>query len=228
MHKKKLAVMTHVYNAPQAAQAQVDGWASLSHLQTESLEFLMVDDCSQTPLDLRGYGLPLRLLRITRDIPWNMAGAKNLLLAQSSADWLLFFDVDNRAEPAALAALAQSLDQLDPRKVHMFPWKNWTPGVEMHINTFLIRRELVEAAGGFDEDFCGHYGYEDVYFHAVVQSLGFGRVMLTNMPFEQGTARTEGLSRDAERNKELALRKFNTGELPKPGLRFTWVEQRVR
>jgi len=220
--------MTHVYNAPQAAQIQVDGWASLSHSQTESLEFLLVDDCSQTPLELRGYGLPLRLLRITTDIPWNMAGAKNLLVSQSTADWLLFFDVDNRAEPTDIAALSLSLPQLDPRTVYMFPWKNGTPGVEMHINTFLISREVVENAGGFDEDFCGHYGYEDVYFHYVLQRLGYNRVMLTNVPFVQGLARTEDLNRDAERNKELAARKFNAGELPMQGLRFNWIEQRVR
>ena len=133
-----------------------------------------------------------------------------------------------RAEPTDIAALSLSLPQLDPRTVYMFPWKNGTLGVEMHINTFLISREVVENAGGFDEDFCGHYGYEDVYFHYVLQRLGYNRVMLTNVPFVQGLARTEDLNRDAERNKELAARKFNAGELPMQGLRFNWIEQRVR
>lgn len=224
---KKLALLTHVYNSPEAAQGQVDAWATLTHQQTEALEFIIVDDCSDEPLSLRSYNLPLRLFRITTDIPWNMAGAKNLLLSKSTAEWLLFFDVDNRPTPTDIAGLSQALTQLDRQTVYMFPWKNGQPGVESHINTFLVHREVVQSAGGFDEDFCGHYGYEDVYFHYVLQRLGHNRVILANVPFEQGSARTEGLSRDSERNKALATRKYNANERPGPALRFQWIEQKL-
>ena len=223
---KKLAVALHVYNGRLAIQEQVDAWATLSHLQTEVMEFLVADDCSSMPLELRSYGLPLRLFRITTDIPWNMAGAKNLLHAKSRAEWLLFFDVDNRADPALLAHLANQVDQLDANTIYMFPWILGGEEQEQpHINTFLIHRGTLDRMGGFDEDFCGHYGYEDVLFHHVAQRMGIARVLMRGIPFVAAIGATEGLSRDAVRNQALANAKASQPDYQVgPKLRFHWQE----
>lgn len=223
---KKLAVLIHIYNAQQVTQEQVDAWATLSHAQTEIMEFLVADDCSSTPLELRSYGLPLRLFRITTDIPWNMAGAKNLLHAKSTAEWLLFFDVDNRADPALLAQLAQQVDQLDPNTIYMFPWiLDGREQEQPHINTFLIHRTALDRIGGFDEDFCGHYGYEDVLFHHVAQRAGIGRVLLLGVLFVAHVGPTLGLSRDVTRNQALANAKASEPHYQVgPKLRYHWQE----
>ena len=85
--------------------------------------------------------------------------------------------------------------------------------------------ERANAVGGFDEDFCGHYGYEDVFFHHLVIAKGFNRVLLTDLAFVQGSARTETLNRDLSCNNILAqgkvARKEGTSEYQ---LRFDWIE----
>ena len=224
---KKLAILIHVYNAQQVTQEQVDAWATLSHQVTESLEFLIADDCSEQPLQLRRYGLPLRLLRITTDIPWNMAGAKNLLHAQSTAPWLLFFDVDNRVKPEQLGQLCAMLDQLDTKTIYMFPWiLDGAEQEQPHINTFLIHRDTLESMGGFDEDYCGHYGYEDVLFHHLAERRGLPRVLMQGMPFVAHIGPTLGLSRDTTRNQALTAHKANDPHYQVgPRLRFDWCEQ---
>ena len=39
--------------------------------------------------------------------------------------------------------------------------------VAPHINTFMISRWGYFRAGGFDEDFSGHHGFEDVLFRSL-------------------------------------------------------------
>ncbi len=223
---KKLAILIHVYNAQVVTQEQVDSWAELSHRDTESIEFLIADDCSSVPLQLRRYGLPLRQFRITTDIPWNMAGAKNLLHAKSTADWLLFFDVDNRVAPSLLVRLAKFLDQLDQSTIYMFPWiLNGQEQEQPHINTFLIHRSTLDELGGFDEDFCGHYGYEDVLFQYLARRRGMKYVLLSDMPFIAHIGPTEGLNRDLSRNQEICAMKANDpGYRVGSKIRFNWVE----
>lgn len=223
---KKLAVITHVYNAAKATQEQVDSWAQIPHLKTSLMEFLIADDCSDEPLRLKSYGLPLRLFRIPTDIPWNMAGAKNLLHSQSTAEWLLFFDVDNRVEPNLLGLLAESVDRLNPKTIYLFPWiLNGEVQAQPHINTFLIHRDALDVIGGFDEDFCGHYGYEDVIFHILLERLGFNRELLSDIPFVAYVAPTPGLSRDLTRNQKLGTEKIAMPQYPMgPKIRFEWYE----
>lgn len=223
---KKLAILTHVYNAAKATQEQVDAWSTLSHRETELLEFLVADDCSDQALRLRTYGLPLRLFRIPTDIPWNMAGAKNLLHSQSSAEWLLFFDIDNRINPVLLGTLARQVDQLDPGIIYLFPWiLLGEEQAQPHINTFLIHRETLDEIGGFDEDFCGHYGYEDVVFHLIAERKGFQRSLLTGFPFVAHVAPTPDLNRDLSRNQTLGSQKIALPEYPLgPKIRFEWYE----
>ncbi len=223
---KKLAILTHVYNAAKATQEQVDSWSTLSHRDTEAIEFLIADDCSDAPLKLRTYGLPLRLFRIPTDIPWNMAGAKNLLHSKSTAEWLLFFDVDNRINPSLLGLLAGQLDKLDPRVIYLFPWiLNGEEQPQPHINTFLIHRSTLDVVGGFDEDFCGHYGYEDVVFHLIAERKGFLRGLLQGFPFVAHVAPTPDLDRDLTRNQTLGSQKIALPEYPMGSkIRFEWYE----
>jgi GT2 family glycosyltransferase len=177
-------------------------------------------------LQLRRYGLPLRQFRITTDIPWNMAGAKNLLHEKSTAEWLLYFDVDNRVDPQQLAMLALQVGQLDAKTVYWFPWiLHGEEQAQPHINTFAIHRDTLERLGGFDEDFCGYYGLEDVLFHHIAQKHGVQRVVLQGMPFVAHIGATEGLSRDTSRNQALANAKgadpeYRVGQR----IRFHWQE----
>lgn len=222
---KRLAVLTHVFNAAEAVEDQVSTWRTLPPDCREQMEFLVVDDCSDQPLEVDRGDLPLRLLRVTTDIPWNMAGAKNLLRQQSTAPWMLFFDIDNHLPAAGMTMLVQVLDRLNPATLYMFARTMNGQPVETHINTFLVHRSVVDAVGGFDEDFCGHYGYEDVFFHHLVAQKQFGKILLNDLSFQQKSARIETLDRDLERNKELIESKAAQGlGTSQEQIRFDWVE----
>lgn len=221
----ELALLTHVYNAQAAVEGHIANWQLLDQADLERLEIRVVDDCSDVPLSVNRAALPLRTFRITTDIPWNMAGAKNLLRMQSSAPWLLFFDVDNMLPAPDLHRLIVSLPSLQAQTIYMFARTHDGVAVDSHINTFLIHRDVLNAVGGFDEDFCGHYGFEDVYFHHLAVRKGFNRVLLVDLTFLQGNARTETLDRDLSRNDALAQGKASRNEDTAPRqLRFEWIE----
>ena len=223
---KKLALLTRVYNAAEAVNRQAAIWRQLPPEQLDQLEILIADDYSDTPPDPDRSGLPMRLFRITSDIPWNMAGAKNLLRKQATAPWLLFFDVDNHLPADERLLLLQSLDRLDPAKLYMFKRSMEGQEVDPHINTFLVHRDVVDAAGGFGEDFCGHYGYEDVFFHHLLMQRKVDRVLLVNMCFIQAVnAATLSLDWDSSRNNALIQAKVARGEGTSPDqLRFSWID----
>ena len=97
--------------------------------------------------------------------------------------------------------------------------------VEPHINSFLITRQGFFKAGGYDEDFSGHYGFEDVAFRMMWRKHVGTEVLLTDIAFEQIAFRTSGLDRDLQRNQALIAQRAAAG-LPKPKgmLRFAWSE----
>jgi len=221
---RDLALLSHVYNAQSAVDGQLQNWRALPPDALSRLEFLLVDDCSDTPLQVAADGLPLRAFRIISDIPWNMAGAKNLLRSQAQAPWLLFFDIDNHLAAAHVVTLLSCLPNLDPQTTYLFQRNYQGQSVDPHINTFLVHRTVLDNVGGFDEDFCGHYGFEDVYFHKLLVDRGLNRILLVDLPFEQGSARTGDLDRDMERNRALLNQKVsqNTG-VSAQQLRFEWM-----
>jgi hypothetical protein len=220
-----LTLVTHVYNAQAMVDQQLARWRSFSPALRERLAFVIVDDCSSTPLTVDANGLNLRLLRVTDDIAWNMPGCRNLLATVAETDWLLFFDIDNTTAEAHIALLADALPRLDATQLHVFRRIEGGVDVEPHINTFLISRRGFFAAGGYDEDFCGHYGFEDVVFRNMWRKHVGGELMFTNIAFEQLGHRTAGLDRDTTRNQALAQYRLALG-LPKPKgmLRFNWAE----
>ena len=223
---KQLALLTHVYNAATAVARQVDSWRVLPEDILAQIEILIADDYSDIPLSIEKGHLPIRLFRITTDIPWNMAGAKNLLRTQATAPWLLFFDVDNHLPPEQMALLTHALDRLDPANLYMFQRSMEGGLVDPHINTFLVHRSIVDSVGGFDEDFCGHYGYEDVYFHHLLMQRKIDKVLLNDICYIQAiNAATLDLSRDMSRNGQLIQDKSVQGlGTSASQIRFEWHE----
>lgn len=220
-----LTIITHVYNAQQPVDHQLALWKQYDPALLAQLEFLVVDDFSDPPLVVDKGPLNLRLLRVEDDIDWNMPGCRNLAAIQARSDWMLYFDVDNVASEAAIRKIVDGLPRLDPQRLHVFRRTQDGQDVEPHINSFLITRQGFFQAGGYDEDFSGHYGYEDVLFRHMWRKHVGTEVLLTDIAFEQLGFRTAGLDRDTSRNQALIQAKAAAG-LPKPKglLRFAWAE----
>ncbi len=221
----QLTVITHVYNAQAGVDHHLALWRQYDPALLAQLEFLIIDDCSDTPITLDRQGLNLRLLRVDDDIAWNMPGCRNLAAMQAHSDWLLFFDVDNVTTEHNIHRMVAACPKLERNRLHVFSRRHDGLMVEPHINTYLISRWGYFRAGGYDEDFSGHYGFEDVLFRNQWRKHVGGEVLLPDIVFEQMGWRTNNLNRDITRNQALVNYKAALG-LPKPKgcLRFDWTE----
>ena len=221
----RLTIITHVYNAQGPVDHQLALWKQYDPALLAQLDFLVIDDHSDTPLQIDKGPLNLRLVRVDDDIDWNMPGCRNLAATLAATEWLLYFDVDNVASEAAIAKIVAALPRLDLQRLHVFRRTESGIDVEPHINSFLITRQGFWRAGGYDEDFSGHYGFEDVLFRMMWRKHVGSEVLLTDIAFEQIAFRTSGLDRDTTRNQALAQARAAAG-MPKPRgmLRFGWHE----
>lgn len=221
-----LTLITHVYNAQQPVERQLALWRQFSPALRARLSFLVIDDHSDEQLQVDKGDLDLRLVRVDDDIAWNMPGCRNLAATLCETPWMLFFDVDNVASEASLLKLVNALPRLDRNRLHVFRRTENGVDVEPHINSFLITRQGFFRAGGYDEDFSGHYGFEDVAFRMMWRKHVGTEVLLTDIAFEQIAFRTSGLDRDLSRNQALIAQRAASG-MPKPRgmLRFTWSDQ---
>jgi len=224
-----LTIITHVYNAQAGLDHQIALWRQLDAELRARLEFVVIDDFSDPPLTVdRSAELPalnLRLLRVQDDIDWNMPGCRNLAAVQARSDWLLFFDIDNVLSPEDMAKVVVALPRLDRTLRYVFRRTLDGQEVEPHLNSFLVSRWGFLRAGGYDEDFCGHYGYEDVLFRNMWRKHVGSEVLLTDVAFDQLGWKTAGLDRDPSRNQTL-LHTLAAQGFPKPKgmLRFAWAE----
>lgn len=220
-----LSIITHVYNAQAGVDHQVSRWRQLPVELLQRLEFIVIDDHSDPELTVDRGPLNLRLFRVDSDIDWNMPGCRNLAAIQASSPWLLFFDVDNVVPPDQLEHLVRGLRGLDSQRLCVFRRTHDGQEVQPHINSFLVSRVGFFRAGGYDEDFCGHYGFEDVLFRNQWRTHVGGETLLQDLVFEQMSWRTNDLNRDTTRNQALIQYKAALG-LPKAQsfLRFAWHE----
>ena len=219
----RLSVITHVYNGQFAMLRQLHTWMQIPEVLRAQIEFIVVDDYSDEPLQLPECKINLTLLRIEDDIPWNQPGCRNLAAVIATAPWLLFFDADNVLAPFGFDLMLRGLDQIPKKCLYTFGRIEDGKIASSHVNTFLVQRDAFFAAGPYDEDFCGHYGYDDIMLRNLwKKSVGEERY-IADIMFQQLSIATQSLDRDLQANRNLLIKKINQG-LPRPkGMtRFQW------
>ena len=227
----KLSFVSHYYNYPEMVQEQIAYWESLPEAFLSQVEFILVDDCSeQTPI-YKPTKLNLRVFRVITDLPWNQAGARNLGAFNAAGTWALFFDIDQRFILEPMEAVLSSLNRMDPKAMNYFRIKELiditvNKPLQYHPNTFLVKLEMFKKFGMYDEDFVGHYGYEDLYMPQVWEKNGGTRVLLNDRVFFEDLGfGTSSLDRDLSHNLNLAQNKMLAGTKNSTGiLRFEWAE----
>jgi hypothetical protein len=128
-----LTLITHVYNAQGPVDRQLALWRQFSPALRARLQFLVIDDHSDLPLQVQRDGLDLRLVRVDDDIDWNMPGCRNLAATLCETPWMLFFDVDNVCSEASLQKIVDNLPRLDRGRLHAFRRTENSVDVEPHI-----------------------------------------------------------------------------------------------
>ena len=228
----------------------------------EGVKVICVDDGSPEPalpviMECRGRpacrptradtsGPPLQLCRITKDIPWNRGGARNLGAYVAATDWILHVDIDHIL-PAESAFSILNYPR-NPKRWYRFP--RWRVGkadetrkkdrigenknygqIHPHVDSYLVRRKTYWKTGGYDEDFSGAIGGGNEFLrrlenHQPVELLPPPIRLEVYTRDVIKDASDWSLSRDNSRYKALRRQKEMSGNpQPKNPLRFPWVRE---
>ena len=186
-------------------------YASFSTAVLKRMEFIIVDDHSSIPVTIpASINLNYRLFRITDDITWNQGGARNLG-AVHSVQKMILTDCDHRFPEKLLKIVLAS----KVPKNTLYTFKRSDAGGKViigHRNTFYTSKHVFFKTLGVDEEFCGHYGCEDIMFRRFADRLGIKLRHLTRWEkiftaeIDRETS-YHSLIRDGEVNRKLVEKK---------------------
>jgi hypothetical protein len=211
----RLSYVTHFYlnkNNGGEILSLFDDYAQLPADILDRVLFVVVDDGSPAPYELKNWPLNMIILRVQEDIPWNNPGARNLGMVYAKSDKVFVADIDHALDEKSFRTLLKM-----PRCGRKF-WRlprrdpDGRP-VRAHANTFLLSRGFFLKYFGYDEALCGHYACDDTFLakyfkqHGMQQWLMVDGAVLHQRRFaDKGSTHT--LDRDMTHNKALVAQKI--------------------
>lgn len=172
----ELSYVTHFYVNQESVGAVIElarRYASYAPDVLDRVLFVFIDDGSPLVYDIPKLDINMLWLKITDDIPWNMAGARNLGVTMAKSERVLLTDVDVEFPESSLRALCHqrlarhrigTINDYDPSSGELLD--------RGHPNAYLIARSCYLETGGCEEGFAGAYGCEDTYFPYRLRYLG--------------------------------------------------------
>lgn len=214
----RLTYITHFYLNQKSPDTLLDllrKYAGYSPELLDVIQFVVVDDGSPLRFEIPDLNLNLTWLRITEDIPWNQAGARNLGVTYAKSDKILLTDLDHEFPEAALRGIAQMPEP--GRRIYRpyrFDAETGTPR-GFHSNIFVMSRARFLRLYGYDEEYSGGYGAEDYrfirfqkYHGSWIRALPKGYFCLNRTKVDREKS-YHSLNRDLTRNTPIDLRKKN-------------------
>ena len=212
----QLSYVVPVYFNQQNAHTLTDlllHYAAYAREVTEHIQFVIVDDCSPLPIEIPpAIKLNISLFRIQSDIRWNQCGARNLGVVYAKSPRILLTDSDHCFPEKLLKDILNS--RIPKKTIYKFKRIN-QHGLAMgkNINIFYTSKAVFFQALGYDEEFSGNYGYEDVYFNELQRRLGnsvryftrFKKIVATEVDRESSY---HSLQRDTVINEALYKKKM--------------------
>lgn len=176
-----ISVIVPYYRNPQMLEVHLQTWATYPPAVREAMQLIIVDDGSPEPAEpvvrkyMENFWCGIQLYRITKDIPWNRGGARNLGSGAANTLWLLHMDIDHILPPDAASLLVALISKIKADRWFRFPRyrvgaadetrnKDDLPReqkfgkVKPHIDSYLVPKELYDRVGGYDEDYSGCLG----------------------------------------------------------------------
>jgi Glycosyl transferase family 2 len=140
---------------------QLANWRTWPDAVWDLLDVVVVDDCSESQAAadvLAGCGLPVRLLRLDRPVPWNLAAGRNLAVGEARTGLVLVADLDQVLPTSGAVALGAA--ELEAG-TYALPVRFLASGESLdwrHQHLQLIRRADFLELGGYDEAWPGYEG----------------------------------------------------------------------
>ena len=163
----QLSCVVHFYFNAGSCEALIKLLRAYAQYAPDILDrtaFILVDDGSPLKVEIPSdIDLNLLLLRINEDIPWNLAGARNLGTIYARSDKVAITDLDHQFPETTLREM---LRRANPGR-HIYRMRRMHPDgtpEPPHASTFFLSRARFCRLFGYDEDFAGHYGFEEVMF----------------------------------------------------------------
>jgi glycosyltransferase involved in cell wall biosynthesis len=181
-------------------------------------QLIFIDDCS--PINLKtnvvNHCLNFAQYRIDTDIKWNVGGAKNLGAFNSDAEKLLFLDADHSINESKIREII-CIDLKNNECLLMMRGSCSAPG------KFCTSRKIFLGLNGFDENFSGSYGYEDINYMIRHGDAGGFFTELKDAVYIRKGYHHHSLDRDGSRNKKIYKCKNHSGLF----LNFKWHEVKI-
>jgi len=167
---KKITIITTFYNQNDFLKKVVLDWISWTDAVRDQFSFCILDDYSETIAtevlkDTDLSNLDLSIYRVTDDIPWNQHGATNLGIQECSTEYVMVIDMDTIvSENLAVELLKLANLNVENVAYRFNRMKKDGSVYKIHPKVCLINKKEFWEVGGYDEDFCGNYGGNDMWF----------------------------------------------------------------
>jgi hypothetical protein len=134
-------------------------------------QVLVVDDCGTPPATVP-ISPEVRLLRITKDTPWNQGEARNLAACEARGRVLLMLDPDMTLPPKSLQGFIEAAARLPLGRVVRPVLRHANGELDTTSpNVYLIHRADFLAIKGYDLAYAGHKCWGDVELYHVMHGM---------------------------------------------------------
>lgn len=201
----KITILYSYFGQTEMVKKQVQEWKNYK----DKVKLVYVDDCAKVPLKkIDG----VDVYRVLDDINWNQGGARNLGMSRVK-DWVLVLDMDYLVTKKNV----EQILALKPKKGTVYYFGR--TGEDISYTLYLIHSDDFKKTGGYDEDFSGHYGWEDALFNRRVKDT-LNREAHEEVKIQYFPGESSG-GADSDRNKDLLQWKLMFPE-KKKNIRFKW------
>lgn len=169
----KLTLGTTYYNCPELLEKFLD------HHREFFDEIIIVDDGSDVSAEQYIKNRDkIKLYRVPIDYGFNSHGCRNLIMKETSNDWVVLIDIDRLFIDPLFATNAIKTKKLNPNILYLFEtfadYKN-PKTLHSSVNDFLVHKNHFWKAGGYDEELIGIRSGDRQYRE---QLLNFGKEKL--------------------------------------------------
>ena len=172
---------------------------------------IFIDDASAEPLELDSSWTNTLVVRMLNDVQWNMSNANNVAVSFVDTEFFVRMDIDHFFDNEEIIDFFSSYSLPDNSyKQFKRPHKNRLK-VKFPPNIILMKTQDFISLGGYDERFCGYYGYEDMEFIRRLDMSGYKCIRDEKPYIYTSSCSTQGLDRSLDRNFLLFETIKNTG-----------------